>query len=44
MFGKKIAMLLKKIQDLIADSMKMSKKELKLLKNMIENDLEKKLK
>ena len=42
--GEKIALLLKKVQDLIADSMKMSKEELIFLKDMIENDLENKLK
>jgi predicted transcriptional regulator len=42
--GEKIALLLKKVQDLITDNMKMSEKELTFLKNMIENDLENKLK
>lgn len=42
--GEKIALLLKKVQDLITDRMKMSEKELTFVKKMIENDLEKSFK
>ena len=41
--GEKIALLLKKVQDLITDNVKMSKNDLIFLKEMIENDLGKRL-